>query len=54
MPDQKLFDLCSRISKEHDPKKLAAAVDELIKLLNEEQDVIKARINANLRNGTAV
>jgi hypothetical protein len=52
MPDQKLYDLCSLIAVERDPKKLSAAIDELIKLLDEEQDAIKAKINANLRNHT--
>jgi len=50
MPDQKMFDLCRRISKEQDPQKMASLVDELITLLNEEQDTIKAKIRANIGN----
>jgi hypothetical protein len=51
MPDTKLYDLCSRITNERDPEKLAATIDELIKLLNEEQDAIKAKISTNLSTG---
>jgi hypothetical protein len=51
MPDRKLYDLCSRITKERDPEKLTATIDELIKLLNEEQAAIKAKIRANLSTG---
>lgn len=45
MPEQKLLALCRRISVETDPKELTGAIDELIKLLAEEQDVIKAKIS---------
>lgn len=48
MPDQKMLELCRRISTEMDPVKMAGLVDQLIKLLNEEQDVIKSKIRANL------
>jgi hypothetical protein len=48
MPDQKLFALCRRISAETDPQKLTAAIDELAKLLAEEQDEIKSRIAKTL------
>jgi hypothetical protein len=44
VPDQKPFALCRRISAETDPKKLTAAIDELGKLLAEEQDEVKSRI----------
>jgi hypothetical protein len=50
MPDRKLMELCRRIATEPNPAKLAVAIDELIKLLAEEQDTIKAKIRANLRN----
>jgi hypothetical protein len=48
MPDQKLFALCHQISIEKDPQKLTAAIDDLTKLLIEEQDVIKAKINYSI------
>jgi hypothetical protein len=48
MPDQKLFNLCRQISSETDSERLASLLDELIKLLNEEQDTIKAKIRANI------
>jgi hypothetical protein len=48
MPNQKLFDLCRRISAEQDSEKMVSLVDELIKLLNEEQAVIKAKIRNNV------
>ena len=51
MPDRKLYDLCSRITKERDPERLTANIDELIKLLYEEQAEIKAKIKANLNTG---
>lgn len=43
-----MLDLCRRISTEMDPLKMSGLVDELIQLLNEEQDVIKSKIRANL------
>jgi hypothetical protein len=49
MPDQKLIRLCESISKETDPGKMTVLLDELIKLLGEEQDEIRAKINANLK-----
>jgi hypothetical protein len=54
MPDRKMFDLCSKITQERDPEKLTATIDELIKLLNEEQAAIKAKIRANLNTGMPV
>jgi hypothetical protein len=48
VPDQKMVDLCTRISAEKDHKKLIELTDELIKLLTEEQDAIRAKIKANL------
>ena len=51
MPEKKMFDLCSKITKERDPERLTATIDELIKLLTEEQDAIKAKIRANLSTG---
>jgi hypothetical protein len=55
MPDQKMLELCRKISTEMNPEKMADLVNELINLLNEEQDVIKAKIRANIGNhvGTA-
>jgi hypothetical protein len=52
MPDQKLIRLCERISKENDPAKMTALLDELIQLLGEEQDEIRAKINANLKKNS--
>ncbi len=49
MPDVKLRQLCEQISKETDRERLTGLIDELYKLLVEEQDAIKAKINANLR-----
>ena len=48
MADRKLYDLCSRITQERDAEKLTAMIDALIKLLNDEQAAIKAKIRANL------
>jgi hypothetical protein len=52
MPDEKLIRLCECISKETDPAKMTALLDELIKLLGEEQDAIRAKINANLKKNS--
>ena len=55
MPHRKLFDICRRIEAEKsDPQKLMAAIEDLLKLLNEEQDAIKAKIRANLRTSSSV
>jgi hypothetical protein len=48
MPDQKLFHLCRQISTQKDPQELTQLIDDLIKLLSEEQDTIKAKIRANI------
>ena len=48
MPDQKMFELCQRITAEKDSEKLLKLVEELNQLLREEQDVIKAKIRANI------
>jgi len=48
MPDQKLFQLCRQISTQKDPQQLSALIDDLIKLLAEEQDTIRAKIRANV------
>ena len=48
MTDEKFTQLCAKIATEKDPRKLAEATSELIKLLAEEQDAIKAKISANL------
>lgn len=44
MPDQKLLELCTLISSETDPKKLAALLSELHHLLTEQEATIKANI----------
>jgi hypothetical protein len=46
MPDQKLRELCLKISTEQDSEKLIKLVEELNKLLADEQDVIKAKIRS--------
>jgi ABC-type transporter Mla subunit MlaD len=46
MPDEKLFQLCRKISQEGDPTTLNALIDELTELLSEEQQQIKANISA--------
>ncbi|HYA25772.1 MAG TPA: hypothetical protein VEF05_16530 [Terriglobales bacterium] len=48
MPDVKLRQLCEQISKESNHDRLTALIDDLYKLLVEEQDAIKAKIKANL------
>jgi hypothetical protein len=45
----KLADLCRRIQEERDPKKFAALINELIRLLDEER-AIKARPAASLHD----
>lgn len=52
MPDQKLIRLCESISKETDPARMTALLEDLLKLLNEEQDEIRAKINANLKKNS--
>jgi hypothetical protein len=51
MPDKEMLELCAKIGTEKDPKKLVALVTEPTTLLVEEQDAIKANINANLSKG---
>lgn len=53
MPDHKMRELCSKISVEKDAEKLMALTEELIKLLEEDQDVIRAKIRATMRNSVA-
>jgi hypothetical protein len=48
MPDVKLRQLCEQISKETDHARLSVLIGDLYKLLVEEQDAIKAKIQANL------
>jgi response regulator RpfG family c-di-GMP phosphodiesterase len=48
MPDQKMYDLCRRIRDEKDSERLIALVEALTKLLDEEQQAIKAKIRANI------
>ena len=48
MPDQKMRELCVRISTEKDSKKLMELTENLIKLLAEQQETIKSRIKANI------
>lgn len=50
MPDVRLRQLCEQISKESNHERLSALIDELYKLLVEEQDAIKAKIRVNLGN----
>jgi hypothetical protein len=52
MPDQRLMRLCESISKETDSARMTALLDELIQLLGEEQDAIRAKINANLKKSS--
>jgi hypothetical protein len=52
MPDQRFLELCRLITAEKDPRKLVALTEELTELLAEEQDVIKAKIRANIGNTT--
>lgn len=51
MPDRRMFELCCQISVEREPHKLLPLVEELAKLLAEEQDVIKSKIRAGLSQG---
>lgn len=48
MPDRKMMELCRQISAEKDPGKLLSLVEQLTRLLTEEQDGIKAKIRANI------
>jgi hypothetical protein len=41
-------ELCTRISAEKDSEKLLEEVNELIRLLDQEQETIKAKIKANI------
>jgi hypothetical protein len=50
MPDVRLRQLCEQISTESNHERLSALIDELYKLLIEEQDAIKVKIRANLGN----
>lgn len=54
MPDRKLVDLCGKISTEKDPGALSRLIDDLIKLLDTEQEEIKAKIRANIGRSTAL
>jgi hypothetical protein len=53
MPDQKLRELCLKISTEQDSEKLIQLVEELNKLLAGEQDVIKTKIRSRFSKGIA-
>jgi hypothetical protein len=48
MPDQKMRELCEKISAEKDSGKLLALTDELIKLLEADEEKIKANIRARI------
>lgn len=48
MPDGNLLSLCHRISTEKNPTKIAKLIEELIRRLTEEQDIIKAIIASRL------
>ncbi len=50
MSDQELLELCARITDESDSQKLSLLLEELLELLKEEQDAIRAKIKANLTN----
>lgn len=52
MTDEQLRQLSAKIAAEKDPKKLAELTSELIRLLAEEQDTIKAKIRTNIRRST--
>ena len=47
MPDRKLLSLCERIAAEPDPQKLVKLIDDLARLLDEEGDAIRAKINTS-------
>jgi len=44
-------DLSAKIARERDAKKLSALMNQFIQLLTDEQDEIKAKINAELSKG---
>ncbi len=48
MPDGNLLLLCRRISVEKNPTKIAKLIEELIRRLTEEQNMIKAMIASRL------
>jgi hypothetical protein len=51
MPDQKMMQLCAKISVEKDSQKLVELVEELNELLAKEHDTIKHNINLRLNKG---
>ena len=48
MPTQKMRELCTRIAAEKDFTKLNALVEELIKLLDADQEAIRAQIRTQI------
>lgn len=44
----KINELCAKLAEEKDSDKFSALVQELLKLLNEEQDAIKAKVRRNI------
>ena len=49
LPDDRLIDLCSKIGKETDPAKLALLSEDLITLVRDEKDAIRAKLGERLR-----
>jgi hypothetical protein len=47
-PDAHLMQLCAKIGTEKNPRKMAALISQLVRVLTEEQNAIKAKIVANL------
>jgi hypothetical protein len=47
-PDAQLMQLCAKIGPEKNPEKIAALISQLVRLLTEEQNAVKAKIVANL------
>jgi cytochrome b len=47
-PDAQLMQLCAKMGTEKNPRKIAALISQLVRLLTEEQNTIKAKIVANL------
>jgi hypothetical protein len=53
MPDERMRELCLKISAEKDSKKLMELTEELIKLLSEEQDTIRMKIRETIGKSVA-
>ena len=49
VPDNRFIDLCSKIGTETNPAKLALLTEDLISLVRDEKDAIRANMGERLR-----